>query len=98
MSDSIYAPYGDKQDGPPLRPEPPRREAVRLDKAAVLQRFRWTDAQFEAAQGYGFPVAAKAFPPGQWGFTLVWRDLDLDDWRARLLGEIKAMQDLVGRR
>lgn len=62
----------------------------------MLKRYRWSDADFEAAISLtdpnAFPSAAKR-TSGSFAMTLLWRDTDLDKWEAR----VQEHYDLLGR-
>jgi len=62
------------------RPEPVRREPIKLTKAALLKRQRWTEEDFEIAVKHGLPNAAKRTTLGAWGWTLIWSDIEIDNW------------------
>jgi hypothetical protein len=83
----------------PDRPEPPRVEAVWLTKAQLLKRMKWDESALEAALGLAgpvaFPSAAKRFAPGAWGWTLTWRDTEIDAWAARVAEHVALLQRLI---
>ena len=79
--------------------EPVIRKPVWIDRPTLLKRFKWSDADFDAAQLFAnFPAAAKrSLGPGAIGWTLVWRDMELDAWRERMQAAIAQMRSLVER-
>ena len=83
----------------PARPEPATPTPKWVDKPALLKVFKWTEADFDAAQLFAnFPIASKRSPrPGAIGVVLVWRDADLADWRDRMQTAITQMRSLIER-
>jgi hypothetical protein len=75
-----------------------RVEVRRLDKAAVLRKFKWSEKDFELAQSCEFPAAMKRPPKlGSWTFTLVWPENVLDGWAAKQREKVAVLERLVGR-
>src|SRR5438128_1704744 len=96
--DSAYASYG-VIVGAPDKAEPPHVEAPRLNYAAVLKKFRWSDAQFELAKRFGFPssmvrasVAREGNEAGGARWDRVWPEDLLDAWARNLMSEIETLQ------
>jgi hypothetical protein len=82
--------------------EPPAKDMTELDRAAVLRRYNWTDADLDVAAGLGepiaFPAAEKRWRPGRFGRDLIWRGWQLDRWDTAVRERIAALQRLIGQR
>jgi hypothetical protein len=96
-SDSEYSRFG-QVISPPDKPDPPQVEPPRLNYAAVLKKFRWSDVEFELAQRFGFPpsllrasVARTQNEPGGAHWEKVWPEDKLDVWAAGLMAEIRSL-------
>jgi hypothetical protein len=73
--------FGSIVTGPPSRPEPPRREDRKLDRAALKKKLKLTDAELEEVFGLEeFPTAARRTSVGSWSITLVWSEAAVDRW------------------
>ena len=73
-----------------------RVEVRRLYKNQVLAKFGWTDADFEAAQAFSFPIAGKRPRFLKMGIDLVWKEDALDRWASEQREKAEAIPRLVG--
>lgn len=69
-------------------PPPPQPKPELIDKAAILKRLRWSEAQFSEAQRFGFPTSSvrrSRYNPGDGStrYTVLWRLDDVVLWAAR---------------
>ena len=87
--------FGSFSVGVPDRPEPPRPERKKLNYKALLKKMDWTDAQYNEAQQYNFPIGGKTFPAGVWRWNLVWYEDLIDRWVADRRANIAAQQALL---
>ena len=80
VSDS-YAPFGEIQVGPPIRPEPVRATDQKFNRKQLGKYLNSSDDELQELMDLpGFPAAGRRFPAGAWGVELIWSQQAVDRW------------------
>lgn len=87
--------YASVCEGPEERPERPRAAPRYLDGEALKKRFRWSDAQLEAALSHKFPGARRQFDASGNHVKIVWLDTEVERWAVDRRADIAQLSALL---
>lgn len=80
----------------PERPVPARTEDRKLTYGDLLKKMRWTDAQYETAQRFQFPIAGRR-PVGPFELALIWNESVIDAWIVARRADTDTISALLAR-